>query len=224
VAFIRARWPMRRVCRWCRRPGVGCCCARRSGWLAWTKSWPRRWRRGGAGSHDPAKIVCDLAITLALGGDCLADVALLRRTRPVRPGLGPDRVACGGCAGRRRAPGAGGDQPGSGSGAGPGLGAGRRACPESRRGQRVPTTRDRRGRHNGWRSARPGRRIRVETSAIRSAIRSGTAAEYWNRTKLGLSAWADQLDPLVGFAESAGRVGVPRPLVVADVTCDHARR
>ena len=28
--------------------------------------------------HDPAKVVCDLAITLALGGDCLADVALLR--------------------------------------------------------------------------------------------------------------------------------------------------
>jgi Transposase DDE domain group 1 len=28
--------------------------------------------------HDPAKIVCDLAVTLALGGDCLADIALLR--------------------------------------------------------------------------------------------------------------------------------------------------
>jgi hypothetical protein len=28
--------------------------------------------------HDPAKVVCDLAVTLALGGDCLADVALLR--------------------------------------------------------------------------------------------------------------------------------------------------
>lgn len=29
-------------------------------------------------THDPGKIVSDLAITLALGGDCLADVALLR--------------------------------------------------------------------------------------------------------------------------------------------------
>jgi hypothetical protein len=28
--------------------------------------------------HDPGKIVLDLAIALALGGDCLADVALLR--------------------------------------------------------------------------------------------------------------------------------------------------
>jgi hypothetical protein len=28
--------------------------------------------------HDPAKVVLDLAVTLALGGDCLADVALLR--------------------------------------------------------------------------------------------------------------------------------------------------
>jgi hypothetical protein len=33
--------------------------------------------------HDPAKIVCDLAVTLALGGDCLADIALLR----AEPGL-----------------------------------------------------------------------------------------------------------------------------------------
>jgi hypothetical protein len=36
-----------------------------------------RWRRPTA-IHDPAKIVCDLAITLALGGDCLADIATLR--------------------------------------------------------------------------------------------------------------------------------------------------
>ena len=35
------------------------------------------WRRPGA-VHDPAKVVLDLAVTLALGGDCLADVALLR--------------------------------------------------------------------------------------------------------------------------------------------------
>jgi len=36
-----------------------------------------RWRKPTA-VHDPAKIVLDLALTLALGGDCLADVALLR--------------------------------------------------------------------------------------------------------------------------------------------------
>ena len=36
-----------------------------------------RWRKPLA-IHDPGKIVCDLAITLALGGDCLADAALLR--------------------------------------------------------------------------------------------------------------------------------------------------
>ncbi|MBC7632039.1 IS1380 family transposase [Aeromicrobium sp.] len=28
--------------------------------------------------HDPAKVIADLAVTLALGGDCLADIALLR--------------------------------------------------------------------------------------------------------------------------------------------------
>nr|NLI49505.1 IS1380 family transposase [Propionibacterium sp.] len=36
-----------------------------------------RWRKPFA-THDPGKIVSDLAITLALGGDCLADVALVR--------------------------------------------------------------------------------------------------------------------------------------------------
>ena len=35
------------------------------------------WRRPTA-VHDPAKVVLDLAVTLALGGDCLADIALLR--------------------------------------------------------------------------------------------------------------------------------------------------
>ena len=36
-----------------------------------------RWRHPGA-IHDPGKVLCDLAITLALGGDCLADIATLR--------------------------------------------------------------------------------------------------------------------------------------------------
>jgi len=35
------------------------------------------WRRPMA-VHDPAKVVTDLAVALALGGDCLADIALLR--------------------------------------------------------------------------------------------------------------------------------------------------
>jgi hypothetical protein len=35
------------------------------------------WRRPLA-VHDPAKVVADLALSLALGGDCLADLALLR--------------------------------------------------------------------------------------------------------------------------------------------------
>jgi hypothetical protein len=36
-----------------------------------------RWRRPSA-RHDPGKIVLDLALSLAIGGDCLADVAQLR--------------------------------------------------------------------------------------------------------------------------------------------------
>ncbi|MCA2230498.1 IS1380 family transposase [Nonomuraea aurantiaca] len=35
------------------------------------------WRRPRA-IHDPAKVVTDLAVALALGGDCLADIAVLR--------------------------------------------------------------------------------------------------------------------------------------------------
>jgi len=34
--------------------------------------------RSSAATHDPAKVLTDLAMALALGGDCLADVALLR--------------------------------------------------------------------------------------------------------------------------------------------------
>jgi hypothetical protein len=36
-----------------------------------------RWRKPTA-VHDPAKVLTDLAVSLALGGDCLADAALLR--------------------------------------------------------------------------------------------------------------------------------------------------
>ena len=36
-----------------------------------------RWRAARA-VHDPGKIIADLAVTLALGGDCLADIAALR--------------------------------------------------------------------------------------------------------------------------------------------------
>lgn len=41
-----------------------------------------RWRKPSA-THDPAKVVLDLAIILALGGDCLSDIAALR----AEPGL-----------------------------------------------------------------------------------------------------------------------------------------
>ncbi len=40
------------------------------------------WRRPGA-VHDPGKVVSDLAVMLALGGDCVSDLALLR----AEPGL-----------------------------------------------------------------------------------------------------------------------------------------
>ena len=37
----------------------------------------QRWRRPCA-RHDPGKVVLDLAVALAVGGDCLADIAVLR--------------------------------------------------------------------------------------------------------------------------------------------------
>ena len=37
----------------------------------------QQWRAPCA-VHDPEKIIADLAVALALGGDCLADVAMLR--------------------------------------------------------------------------------------------------------------------------------------------------
>ncbi|WP_063767837.1 IS1380 family transposase [Streptosporangium roseum] len=37
----------------------------------------QRWRPARA-IHDPGKIIADLAVSLALGGHCLADIALLR--------------------------------------------------------------------------------------------------------------------------------------------------
>ena len=36
-----------------------------------------RWRAPRAG-HDPGKVIADLAAAVALGGDCLADIAVLR--------------------------------------------------------------------------------------------------------------------------------------------------
>ena len=44
------------------------------------------WRKPLA-THDPGKIICELAISLAIGGDCLADVAVLR-THPQVFGAG----------------------------------------------------------------------------------------------------------------------------------------
>ncbi len=60
-----------------------------------------RWRPGRA-VHDPGKVLCDLALSLALGGDCLADVSLLRAEPAVfgRVASDPtvsrtvDRLAC----------------------------------------------------------------------------------------------------------------------------------
>ena len=59
---------------------VRCCWSTPSAPPGWTGRSRRRsspWRKPTA-VHDPAKILLDLAVSLAVGGDCLADVAVLR--------------------------------------------------------------------------------------------------------------------------------------------------
>jgi transposase len=69
------------------------------------------WRKPTA-VHDPAKVLLDLAVTLALGGDCLADIAVLReqpggRWTPRSPGCtSTARPPRGACRGRRPTQGA----------------------------------------------------------------------------------------------------------------------
>jgi hypothetical protein len=53
-----------------------------------------RWRAPRA-VHDPGKIVADLAAALALGGECLADIAVLRS----QPGLAGPVASDPGCPG-----------------------------------------------------------------------------------------------------------------------------
>ena len=77
--------------------------------------------------HDPGKIVADLAAALALGGDCLADIAVLREQPDLAGPVASDPVVSRlvKTPGGGRAAGAGGDPGRAGGSAGAGLGAGR---------------------------------------------------------------------------------------------------
>lgn len=73
--------------------------ARKTGLDAAMSAALERWRKPRA-VHDPGKILLDVALALALGGNCLADVALLRAEPTVfgpvasdPTGLSPDRTA-----------------------------------------------------------------------------------------------------------------------------------
>jgi len=53
-----------------------------------------RWRRLGA-RHDPGKVVLDRAVALVVGGDCLADIAVLRsEPRVFGPVASDPTVSC----------------------------------------------------------------------------------------------------------------------------------
>ena len=61
--------------------------ARRTGLANQLSAGLRRWRLPLA-THDPGKIVLDLAVAVALGGDAAADIAVLR----AQPGVFEVRV------------------------------------------------------------------------------------------------------------------------------------
>ena len=94
-----------------------------------------RWRAPRA-VHDPGKIIADLAVTLALGGDCLADIAVLRAEPELFGPVASDpvvsrlvaRLAGGRAAGAEGDPGGAGRRPAAGVGAGRGGGARARAA------------------------------------------------------------------------------------------------
>ena len=65
--------------RWCRTP-VRCCWSRRPGAAGLDRALSQvlgRWRQPLA-LHDPGKIVVDLAVAVALGGDAASDIAVVR--------------------------------------------------------------------------------------------------------------------------------------------------
>jgi hypothetical protein len=63
--------------RWSRSPGRFCWWRRKSGLDQAISAALAPWCKSRA-VHDPGKILLDLALAVALGGDCLADVAMLR--------------------------------------------------------------------------------------------------------------------------------------------------
>ena len=113
-----------------------------AGRRAWARACPAalaRWRAPRA-VHDPGKIVADLAMALALGGDCLADVAVLRAQPELAGPVASDPVISR-LIGTLAA-----DAPralrairaGPGRGPGAGLGAGRRRARPARTGALIP--------------------------------------------------------------------------------------
>ena len=115
-----------------------------------------RWRAPRA-VHDPGKIVADLAAALALGGDCLADIAVLREQPQLAGPVASDPVVSRLVRALAEDPPRAlkairlpGRRPGTGLGSGRGRG--------SRRGRRAGHRRP--GRHHRDRPTRRSRKLR----------------------------------------------------------------
>ena len=93
----------------------------------------RPWMRPLA-VHDPGKVLLDLAISVAIGGDCLADIAQVRSEPAVFGQVASDPTVSRliDTLAADATGGVGRDQHGPGDGAGQGVGTGRDRCPRSR--------------------------------------------------------------------------------------------
>ena len=129
---------------------------RPSGWTPRLGTAVAPWRRPLA-RHDPGKVLLDLAVSLAMGGDCLADVGAAARAPEVFGPVASDPTVS------RLIDTLAADAPAAlaaiaaarAAARGQRLGAGRRARPRPRR-RRGRAAGHRRGRHPGHRPLREG--------------------------------------------------------------------
>ena len=130
-----------------------------------------RWRKPLA-VHDSAKVITDLAVMLALGGDCLADVAVLRTEPGVYGVVASDPTIS------RTIAALAADAPAAlkaidtarGRGPGQGVGAGRRGRARGRHRRDQPVD-HRPGRHPG--DLAQTRRTRARRSSVHCATARG---------------------------------------------------
>ena len=148
--------------------------------VAWSQALSP-WRAARA-VHDPGKVLLDVAHAVALGGDCLADVAVVR-AQPACSGRSPAIRRCRDCSppwpprrsrGRRRFGHAGGRLV-PGSGLGPTAGRSPGTAPVARSSSTSTPRWWARTRTRSWPRADVQARLRVPPAAAPSSTTASTA-------------------------------------------------